>query len=168
MSICKFICIFDILLIVCGCLCMHKHMRVQQTQMHVFFVMYFLTWGVSSDACSSRAQVPRTVRQRDQRTAAGRVRPAHISYVSACPRKRSASPLAPPARLSSASTHFFYAFLDRMGSGVCVFIYVCMHACMPVFICVCMCVCLHACMHACMHVFVCVYLCVEMFACEMP
>ena len=76
---CLCICIFDLLLIVCGCLCMHKHMRAQQTQMHVFFVMCFLTWGASADACSSRAQDPPPGRQRDQRTAAGRVRPAHIA-----------------------------------------------------------------------------------------
>ena len=62
---------------------MHKHMRAQQTQMHVFFVLCFLTWGASADACSSRAQVPLAGRQRDQRTAAGRVRPAHIASVSA-------------------------------------------------------------------------------------
>ena len=58
-------------------------MRAQQTQMHVFFVMCFLTWGASADACSSRAQGTLPVRQRDQRTAAGRVRPAHRAYVSA-------------------------------------------------------------------------------------
>ena len=58
-------------------------MRAQQTQMHVFFVMCFLTWGASADACSSRAQEAPTGRQRDQRTAAGRVRPAHRAYVSA-------------------------------------------------------------------------------------
>ena len=102
MYICICICIFDILLIVCGCLCMHKHIRAQQTQMHVFFVMCFLTWGASADACSSRAQVPPPGRQRDQRTAAGRVRPAHVAWVSARPRKRSASPLATPVRFSSA------------------------------------------------------------------
>ena len=50
--------------------------------MHVFFVMCFLTWGASADACSSRAQEPLPVRQRDQRTAVGRVRPAHRAYVS--------------------------------------------------------------------------------------
>ena len=83
MYICQCICMFDILLIVCGCLCMHKHMRAQQTQMHVFFVMCFLTWGASADACSSRAQLALAARQRDQRTAAGRVRPAHRAYVSA-------------------------------------------------------------------------------------
>ena len=81
-------------------------MRAQQTQMHVFFVMCFLTWGASADACSSRAQDPLPGRQRDQRIAVGRVRPAHRAYVSARPRKRSASPLAPPERLSSAS-HIF-------------------------------------------------------------
>ena len=73
MYICICICIFDMLLIVCGCLCMHKHMRAQQSQKHVFFVMCFLTWGASADACSSRAQGPLSVRQRDQRTAVGRV-----------------------------------------------------------------------------------------------
>ena len=135
--------IFDLLLIVCGCLCMHKHMRAQQTQMHVFFVMCFLTWGASADACSSRAQGTPPKRQRDQRTAAGRVRPAHIAYVSARPRKRSATPLAPSRAPLFGFHHFFLAFLDRMGSGVCVFIYVCMHACMPVFICVCMCMCMY-------------------------
>ena len=88
--------------IVCVCMCMHKHMRAQQTQMHVFFVMCFLTWEASAEACSSRAQGTPPDRQRDQRTAAGRVRPAHIASVSACPRKRSASPLAHPALLSSA------------------------------------------------------------------
>ena len=62
---------------------MHKDMRAQQGQMHVFFVMCFLTWGASADACSSRAQVPPTVRQRVQRTAAGRVRRALVAYVSA-------------------------------------------------------------------------------------
>ena len=87
-------------------------MRAQQTQMHVFFVMCFLTWGASADACSSRAQDTQPGRQRDQRTAVGRVRRAHIALVSARPRKRSATPLAPPARLPSASNFFFYAFLD--------------------------------------------------------
>ena len=43
------------------------------------FVMCFLTWGASADACSSRAQVPLPAPKRDQRTAAGRVRPAHIA-----------------------------------------------------------------------------------------
>ena len=112
MCICKCICIFDLLLIVCGCLCMHKHMRAQQTQMHVFFVMCFLTWGASADACSSRAQEPPPERQRDQRTAAGRVRPAHIAYVSA--RSRSApQPLLPPPCAPLFNFHLFlFGFSD--------------------------------------------------------
>ena len=76
-----------------------------------------------------------------------------------CVHVRASAPqalLPPPRACLELASVFFYAFLDRMGSGVCVFIYVCMHACLPVFIFVCMCVCLHACMH----VFVCVCICV--------
>ena len=149
MSICKFICIFDILLIVCGCLCMHKHMRAQQTQMHVFFVMCFLTWGASADACSSRAQEPLPGRQRDQRTAVGRVRRARVAYVSARPRKRSASPLAPPARLSSVCTFSSRLFWTQRGQAcACSYTFACMHACL----CLCVCVCVLFCMHVCVSV----------------
>ena len=102
------------LLIVCGCLCMHKHMRAQQTQMHAFFVMCFLTWGASADACSSRAQATHPVRQRDQRTTAGRVRPAHIASVS-------------------ARVYLCVSLCVRMCVNVCV--------CVCVYVCVCVCVC---------------------------
>ena len=75
-----------------------------------------------------------------------------------CVHVRASAPqalLPPPRACLELASVFSYAFLDRMGSGVCVFIYVCMHARTPVFICVCMCVCLHACMH----VFACVCIC---------
>ena len=157
MCICKCICIFDVLLIVCGCLCMHKHMRAQQTQMHVFFVMCFLTWGASADACSSRAQEPHPALQPDQRTAVGRVRRSHIAGVSARQRKRS----CPPSRLSSSLTFSSRHFWTKWGQAcACLYTFACMHACLCLYVCVCVCVCMHACM--------CVFLCVEMLACGMP
>ena len=145
------ICTFDILLIVCGCMCMHKHMRAQQTQMHVFFVMCFLTWGASADACSSRAQVPLPVQQRDQRTAAGRVRPAHIASVSARPRKRSPTPLSPP-HAPLFTLHRFRLGLFGPNGVRRVRVYIRLHACMHACVYMSVYVCVFACMHVCVSV----------------
>ena len=140
--ICVCICVLSCLRVECRrlyvgvCVCTNTCARSKRRCMY-FLSCVFLTWGASADACSSRAQEPFPVRQRDQRTAVGRVRPAHIAWVSARPRKRSASPLAPPR----APLFGFHCLLlsrllwTELGQAcACLYTFACMHACMPVFI----------------------------------
>ena len=74
------------------------HARATNTGACIF-VMFVLTWGASTDACLSRVQDPLPAPERDQRTAVGRVRPAHIAWVSARPASAPQRFLSPRASL---------------------------------------------------------------------